>query len=88
MYDPVPLDLKLSLEIKNPEKIFDLIRVLKQVEGALNYDGDASIQVLLPLKGGGCIRIGSTDNDLTDTPDSVWVDRYDGLAFNGGNIQD
>lgn len=59
------------------------IRALEQVPGALNYDGDASMQVLLPLNGGGYLRIGIADHDVAETPGAFFVDRYEGLPIVG-----
>lgn len=82
---PVPLDLNLTIRHHTDDggSVVDLISHLKQVEGAKSYDGEGSCQVLLPLKGGGYLRIGTTDEN-----DSFWVDRYGGLPIQGGrNLQ-
>jgi hypothetical protein len=55
-----------------------LIQLLKQVPGAVSYDGDVSTQVVLYLKDGSHIRIGITDNDVAETP-GLWFDRYEGF---------
>jgi len=54
-----------------------LIRALKKVKGAIPYDGDASVQVLLPQKDGGTLRVGVTDDDVSDG--ELWFDNYRGL---------
>ena len=57
----------------------ELIEELKKVNGALPYDGDASVQVLLPTIDGRILRVGVTDNDVSEAPDKVWFDYYKGL---------
>ena len=84
----VSLDLKLDIAVDNESDAMNLIHALKNVTGAQSYDGDASIQVLLPLVGGGFIRIGITDVDLTDNIPIIWADRYQGLPIVGNtNLQ-
>ncbi len=53
-----------------------LIEELKEVKGAINYDGDASVQVLLPLNNGKFLRIGMTDDDVAEHPHSLWADNF------------
>lgn len=55
-----------------------LIQELKKVKGAKNYDGDASTQVLLPTNDGRFLRVGQTDDDVTDNP-TIWFDYYVGF---------
>lgn len=50
-----------------------LIELLKQVNGSISYDGDASVQVLLPLVNGDTLRIGITDEDVAPTQ-GLWFD--------------
>lgn len=82
-------ELKLNIQIVDERSGIDLITALKTVSGALVYDGDASIQVLLPLASGGYLRVGMTDSDLNDDGvPAIWADRYQGLPIVGGtNIQ-
>lgn len=47
-------------------KEVDLILMLKKIEGAVSYDGDASIQVIVPLKDGTSIVVGVTDDDVAE----------------------
>lgn len=54
------------------------IAELKKVVGARSYDGDFSLQVLLPTKDGRSLRIGLTDIDV-GTGD-IWFDYYKGLT--------
>ena len=58
----------------------DLITLLKQVPGAISYDGDASVQVILPLKDGSHVRVGRTDAEVSASgTNDIWWDRYGGL---------
>lgn len=50
-----------------------LVQILKRVKGAVSYDGDASVQVLLPTEGGQYIRIGVTDEDVAAKP-GLWFE--------------
>lgn len=59
--------------------IIDLIRELKKVTNALSYDGDASIQVLLPTIEGKYLRIGVTDDDIAKHSGKIWFDYYEGF---------
>lgn len=59
--------------------IIALIRELKKVTNALSYDGDASIQVLLPTTEGKYLRIGVTDDDVAEHPNKIWFDYYEGF---------
>lgn len=54
-------------------KDIQLIQELKQVQGALSYDGDASCQVLLPIKDNKYLRIGVTDDDVAEVQ-GIWFD--------------
>jgi len=60
----------------------EFIEELKQIKGAIQYDGDASVQVLLPQKDGRTLRVGVTDDDVSDG--KLWWDHYKGLF---GEIQ-
>jgi hypothetical protein len=71
----MPDNLTLRSAITNP---YDLIRLLKKVPGAVSYDGDCSVQVVLPLEGGGHIRVGITDDDVAEVQ-GLWFDQYGGL---------
>ena len=64
------------------EQANDLIHFLKQVPGAVSYDGEVSSQVVLPLKNGGHIRIGITDSDVAEEQ-GLWFDKYEGLKLEG-----
>ncbi|MCD6301058.1 MAG: hypothetical protein J7L82_03195 [Staphylothermus sp.] len=66
--------------LKNNQDIFNFIKKLKLLDGAINYDGDASIQVLFILSNGKTLRFGITDDDVTDKP-GLWVDQYKGLLL-------
>lgn len=57
----------------------ELVQQLKKVVGAVPFDGDASAQVLVPLQGGGYLRVGITDEDVD--AGAIWFDRYDGLPL-------
>ncbi len=57
---------------------YELLALLKKCQGAVSYDGDASIQVVIPLNDGRYIRIGRTDDDVADTI-GLWFDFYSGL---------
>jgi hypothetical protein len=66
----------------------DAVSGLRKLEGAQDYSGDASLQTLVPLEGGGCVRVGITDDDVAKTPNTIWIDRYPGLAVQGAvNLQ-
>jgi hypothetical protein len=54
------------------------VQHLKALPGAIPYDGDASCQVAFRLANGEVLRIGVTDEDITDTP-GLWADSYPGL---------
>ncbi len=56
----------------------EFIRKLKELPGAISYDGDASVQVAFKLAGGEVLRIGLTDEDVADAP-GLWADNYRGL---------
>ena len=86
MNTKVPINLDLAIvanKIGSGDQTIDLVSHLKQVVGAIDYDGEASVQVLLPLQGGGYIRIGVTDNDVSSHRNCLWADRYKGLAIKG-----
>ena len=55
------------------DKDIQLIQELKKVQGALSYDGDASCQVLLPIKDNKYLRIGVTDEDVAEVQ-GIWFD--------------
>lgn len=57
----------------------ELIEELKKVKGALSYDGNASVQVLLPTNDGKRLRVGYTDEDVAKHPGKIWFDYYEGL---------
>ncbi len=56
----------------------DLILLLQKIPGAIDYSGECSIQVVIPLKNGEWLRIGITDDDVADTK-GLWFDQYEGL---------
>jgi hypothetical protein len=56
----------------------EFIQHLKTLDGAIPYDGDASCQVVFKLANGKTLRIGVTDDDVTDQP-GLWADQYEGL---------
>lgn len=66
--------------ISDPEA-GNLIAALKKFDGAINYDGDASSQVMFQLANGKTLRIGITDDDVGTG--KLWVDQYQGLAIIG-----
>lgn len=80
---PVFPPLDFAVEVDCSESAYDLLRALRGVQGSLDYDGDASLQVLLPLEGGGYLRVGITDADLKNDQLSIWADRYGGLPLAG-----
>lgn len=55
-----------------------LIHKLKQLDGAISYDGECSTQVVFELKNGKTLRIGITDDDVAEVP-GIWCDQYQGL---------
>lgn len=66
------------MKIENNDPI-KLISELKKIKGAISYDGDASSQVLLPVKDGRHLRIGVTDDDVGSG--KLWFDYYEGLQL-------
>ena len=54
------------------------IQQLKELDGAIPYDGDASVQVVFKLANGKTLRIGETDTDTGADP-GPWCDQYQGL---------
>jgi len=59
-------------------KDYEFIAELKKLDGAIPYDGDASVQVVFKLSNGKTLRIGVTDGDLCDDA-GIWCDQYQGL---------
>lgn len=70
--------------MNDPEYVF--ISELKKLDGAIPYDGDASVQVVFKLANGKNLRIGITDSDVADKP-GLWCDQYEGLPIKGGDPQ-
>lgn len=60
----------------------DFFSKLKKLDGAVDYDGDCSTQVVFRLANGKTLRIGNTDDDCSDNP-GIWCDQYEGLAIIG-----
>jgi hypothetical protein len=48
---------------------------LQQLPGAKKFDGECSVQVLLPRGDGTYWRIGVTDDDVAERP-GLWCDIY------------
>lgn len=71
---------KYDSNIGDPEA-GKLIQALKKFNGAMDYDGDASCQVMFGLANGETLRIGITDDDVGTG--KLWVDQYQGLAIIG-----
>ncbi len=46
----------------------------------MEYDGDASCQVIFKLANGRTLRFGVTDDDVADHPGLMWIDQYGGLT--------
>jgi hypothetical protein len=63
----------------------DLIQELKKVKGAISYDGDCSVQVLLPTTDNKYLRVGVTDDDVAEKP-GIWFDYYEGLNGELNNL--
>ncbi len=59
-----------------------LICMLQQIEGAIDYSGECSVQVVIPLKNGKHLRLGVTDSDVAATQ-GLWFDQYEGLKMAG-----
>lgn len=53
---------------------YEFIQKLKEQEGAIPYDGDASVQVAFKLANGKILRIGLSD-DIAE----LWCDDFEGL---------
>lgn len=68
--------------LKNSDDVVAFVEYLKTLDGAVEYDGCASIQVMFQLKNGKNLRIGITDDDLCDrNHKGLWVDQYGGLKI-------
>lgn len=87
MNTKVPLNLDLSINCeKSQEQAIDLLHYLHQVKDSIDYSTDYSVQVLLPLKDGGFLRLGISDANEKECV--IFVDRYEGLHIVGGkNLQ-
>ncbi len=66
--------------IKRTEDACKFIGKLQRLDGAINFDGDCSCQVMFELKNGKTLRIGVTDDDVTNEL-GIWVDQYGELAL-------
>lgn len=55
------------------DKEIELIHRLKSIEGAKCNDGEASVQVFIPLKNGTYLRLGVTDDDVAEE-EGLWFD--------------
>jgi len=66
------------------EAQYRFVDELKKLPGAVQYDGDASVQVAFLLANGKVLRIGITDEDVAARP-GLWCDNFPGLAI--GNSQ-
>ena len=66
--------------LKTDKDIVNFINKLKTLDGATNYDGTASAQVIFVLDNGKTLRFGITDDDVTDSP-GLWFDQYEGLLI-------
>ena len=64
--------------IKNNQDALDFITKLKTFNGAIEYDGDASVQVAFLLANGKTLRFGTTDDDVAREL-GLWFDQYPGL---------
>ncbi len=62
------------------KQAYELIKLLKKVAGAINYDGDASTQVMFKMRDGKNLRIGITDEDVAPGQ-GLWFDDYEGLKI-------
>ena len=58
----------------------DFIEELKKLDGAIDYDGDCSTQVIFKLTNGKTLRIGMTDDDVAKRI-GFWCDQYEGLTI-------
>lgn len=52
---------------------YELISLLQNIKGAYDYSGDASFQVMIPLKDGRKLRVGITDEDVV-LHTGLWFD--------------
>ena len=60
----------------------EFIAELKKLDGAIDYDGDCSCQVIFRLANGKTLRIGITDDDVAARL-GLTCDQYEGLAIIG-----
>ena len=67
----------------SPHQSLLLIENLKRFEGAINYDGSCSAQVMFQLANGKTLRFCSTDDDCGNA--KLHVDQYPGLAIKDAN---
>ena len=63
---------------------YRFIDKLKKLDGAIEYDGSCSSQVIFRLANGRTLRISRTDDDVAVTP-GLHCDQYEGLALIGGD---
>ena len=64
------------------EQGFEIVSKLKKMNGAIDYDGDCSVQVYFELKNGKRLRFGYNDED-----GKLNIDQYEGLAIIGKDGQ-
>lgn len=65
---------------------YEFLCALKKLDGAIEYDGNASVQVVFKLTNGKTLRIGITDEDVAIDHSStlgLWCDQYEGLPIKG-----
>ena len=65
----------------------ELISQLKKMNGAIDYSGDCSYQVVFLLKNGETLRFGVTDDDVAEHPGflSLWEQKTHLLPAGGMN---
>ncbi len=63
----------------NWRQSYELIKALKKFDGAIDYDGSCSNQVLFHLSNGKTLRFMVVDSDVGDS--HLAVDQYPGLAI-------
>ena len=79
------LDVKQYKIMEIEKNEFKFLKELLEIEGAFDYSGNCSSQVVIPKKNGGFIRIGITDDDVGSG--KLWFDNYEGLNNELVNIK-
>lgn len=67
----------IRYNLEDIDEVLKLLTLLRKLPGATDFSGDCSVQTLIPLDTPGkYIRIGITDNDVSEVPDALWFEEY------------